>query len=130
MRQTKGIVIALAAVLLLAATVGVASAANKAGSKVEITRATGDEDGVDIRGNVSSRRARCEKNRKVAVYHDVPPPGPSGNDFKLGETTTNDKGKWRLNSSFQPDKVYAFVKSNRRCKSDVSATEKVEFALP
>jgi hypothetical protein len=130
MRSAKGIVVALAATLMLAAAVGVASAANKAGSKIEITRATGDQDGVDIRGNVSSRRARCEKNRKVAVYHDVPPPGPSGRDFKLGETTTNDKGKWRLSSSFQPDKVYAFVRSNRRCKSDVSPTEKVEYALP
>jgi catalase (peroxidase I) len=92
MRQTKGIVIALAAVLLLAATVGVASAANKAGSKVEITRATGDEDGVDIRGNVSSRRARCEKNpdgrgrpRRAAARTE-------SQDFKLGVTTTNARG--------------------------------------
>jgi len=36
----------------------------------------------------------------------------------------------RLSSSFQPDKVYAVVKPNRRCKGDTSRTEKVEFALP
>jgi hypothetical protein len=130
MRMAKGIVVAFVAALLVVAAVGVASAANKAGSKVEITRATGDQDGVDIRGKVTSRRARCERHRTVAVYHDVPPPGPSGNDFKLGETTTNDKGKWRLSSSELPDKVYAFVQSNRRCKSDVSSTEKVDFGTP
>jgi hypothetical protein len=118
------------ALLLLAAAVGVASAASRAGTKIEITRATGDQDGVDIRGKVTSRRARCEKNRRVSVYHDVPPPGPSSQDFKLGKTTTNDKGKWRLSSVYLPDKVYAVVKKNRRCKGDTSPTEKVEYAQP
>jgi hypothetical protein len=130
MRRAKGIVIVLAAAFLLAAVVGLASAANKTSSKVEITKATGDQDGVDVRGTVSSRRARCEKNRKVAVYHDTPPPGSDSRDFKLGETTTNDKGKWRLSSTELPDKVYASLKSNRRCRGDVSSTEKVEYALP
>ena len=130
MRRAKGIAVAAAATFVLAAAVGIATAAEKADSKVEVTKATGDESGVDVRGTVSSRRARCEKHRTVAVYHDTPPPGPDKNDFKLGETTTNDKGKWRLSSTELPDKVYAVVKGNRRCKADHSRTEKVEYALP
>ena len=130
MRRANGIAVALVAALLLIVAVGVAVASGKAKSEVEIAKASGDQDGVDVRGTVSSKRARCEKNRTVAVYHDTPPPGPDNRDFTLGETTTNDKGKWRLSSTELPDKVYAVVKGNRRCKSDTSKTEKVEFALP
>jgi hypothetical protein len=130
MRRANGIAVALVAALALVVGVVVATAAERAKSTVEITHATGDQDGVDVRGAVKSRKSRCEKNRKVAVYHDTPPPGPDSNDFKLGETTTNDKGKWRLSSNELPDKVYAVIEKNRRCRGDTSATEKVEFALP
>jgi hypothetical protein len=96
-------------------------------STVTITQATGDDDGVDIRGRVTSSAIACKRNRRVEVWHDVDPPGPSDMDFLLGHTLTNNKGRWRLSSSFFPDKVYAVVKQKRTCKADRSPRATVDF---
>jgi hypothetical protein len=48
-------------------------------------------------------------------------------DFLLGHTLTNNKGRWRLSSSFFPDKVYAVVKQKRTCKADRSPRATVDF---
>lgn len=130
MRRAKGIAVALVAVLLLAFTVSVALGRDRIDSIVRITQATGDSSGVEVRGHVLADRPRCEKRRTVFVYHDTKPPGPDDKDFKLGEVTTNDKGKWHLSSKELPDKVYAVIHKNRRCQGDHSPTEKVEYALP
>ncbi|HEX9905362.1 MAG TPA: hypothetical protein VGA77_10400 [Propylenella sp.] len=99
-------------------------------SKVNITKAFDDLDGVVVRGNVTSAKPACLKNRRVRVYHDVDPPGPSLYDFFLGEAVTNAEGKWRLASMEHPDKVYAKVLKKKRpgrdCGGDRSPTEPVE----
>jgi hypothetical protein len=128
MRKTVATVAVVAAALVLPAANAVALPGGKTSSKVEITKAKGDADGVDIKGTVSSRKASCEKGRRVSVYHDVAPPGPSDMDFLLGETTTNENGKWRLGSTFLPDKVYAVVAGKKKCKQDKSKTETVVYA--
>jgi hypothetical protein len=102
------------------------AAAEKASSQVEITKATGDTEHVQIRGKVTSGRDACKMNRKVSVWHDVPPAGPSSNDFKIGSTRTDANGHWDLASVALPDEVYAVVKANRRCKGDTSPTEVVQ----
>lgn len=100
-------------------------------SQVTIREATGDPGGVDVRGNVNSSKRACKKNRRVRVYHDVDPPGPSAGDFLLGETVTNRRGRWSLSSTFLPDKVYAQVsratRSGTRCGRDTSPTVDVDF---
>jgi hypothetical protein len=63
----------------------------------------------------------------VSVYHDVPPAGPSDNDFKIGSTKTDADGHWELASVALPDKVYAVAKKNSKCKADTSPTEVVTF---
>ena len=35
--------------------------------------------------------------------------------------------RWRLESPYLPDKVYAFAKRKRGCKTHVSKTEVVEY---
>ena len=119
--------LALVPVVALACIAGPAgpAAAAKASSQVEITKATGDTEHVQVRGKVSSAQDACKDNRKVSVWHDVPPAGPSGNDFKIGSTRADAKGHWDLASVALPDKVYAVVKANRRCKGDTSPTEVV-----
>jgi len=102
------------------------AAASKAGSQVEITKATADLEHVQVRGKVTSDRDACKEGRKVSVWHDVPPAGPSDNDFKFGSTRTDANGHWDLASVALPDKVYAVVKANKRCKGDTSPTEVVQ----
>jgi hypothetical protein len=114
---TKVALVPVVAVACIAGFAGPA-AAEKASSQVTITQATGDVEHVQVRGKVTSGRDACKKNRKVSVWHDVPPAGPSSNDFKIGSTKTDDKGQWDLASVALPDKVYAVVKANRSCKSD------------
>lgn len=113
------------AVALCGATDG-ASADEKSGSTVVVTDAEAVPGGTDIKGKVKSGKSKCKKNRKVSVYHDVAPPGPGPEDFLLGSTRTNDRGRWAVNTVFAPDKVYAVVKKNKSCKGDTSKTEVVD----
>lgn len=127
MRRTLGAALGLALILVMAVTVGEASAAKRAVSRIEITKATGDAQHVEVEGKVRSLKQRCRKNRKVSVWHDVPESGPSSQDFLIGTTRTDGAGRWNLTSVALPDKVYAVVKRNRFCKGDVSPTEAVKF---
>lgn len=132
MRFLKPTAIVLAMSVLTLATAGSASAA-VVKSTVKITDASGDGDGVVIKGKVTSAKNDCIKSRKVFVYHDVPPPGPSEDDFFLGAVRTNDQGKWRLVADeLFPDKVYAKISRKNRsnaddCGSSRSGTKTVEF---
>lgn len=103
-------------------------------STVTVTKATDDGEGVDVRGKVESPKAACIKNRVVKVYHDVDPKGPSSQDFLLGDTLTNDKGKWRLSTTFFPDRVYAKVqkKSLKKgaCDKATSKSIPVDVTTP
>jgi hypothetical protein len=127
MRRTLPLVLALVLTCLGVAWTGDASGAGRAASSIEITKAVGDTEHVQVRGKVTSAKDRCLKNRRVRVYHDVAPPGPSAQDFMIGETRTADNGKWDVASVALPDKVYAVVKKNKRCKGDTSDTVDVIF---
>jgi hypothetical protein len=127
MRKTLPVAVALAMASLGIVGVDVAVAAEKAPSTIEVTKATGDTEHVQVRGEVTSPKSRCTRNRKVAVYHDVAPPGPSEKDFLVGETTTNDNGRWSVASVALPDRVYAVVAKKKRCKGDTSPTVKVDY---
>jgi hypothetical protein len=114
----------LAAVILTVANTGSASAA-RVNSQVEIKSAGGlPGGGIEVRGLVDSSKSLCKKTRKVKAYHDVGPEGPSPGDFFLGSAVTNRRGKWRVSTEFEPDKVYARVvkktKSGTTCKPAIS----------
>lgn len=125
-RTTKLALIPVVTVAFIAGLAG-SAAAEKASSTVTITKATADTEHVQVRGKVTSSSEACVKNRKVSVYHDVPPAGPSGDDFKFGTVKTDEDGKWELASVALPDKVYAVVKKNRQCQSATSPTVDVKF---
>ena len=125
-KATKLVLVPVVAMACMGGFAGPA-AADKASSRVEITKATGDTEHVQVRGKVTSGRDGCKGKRKVSVYHDVPPAGPSDNDFKIGSTKTDADGHWDLASVALPDRVYAVVKQNKSCKGDTSATEVVKF---
>ena len=132
MSTLKPTAIVLATTILAFANGGSASAA-PIPSSVTITRATFDPDGgVNVRGKVTSPAPACLKRRRVDVYHDVPPLGePVGpEDFFLGQAVTNDEGRWRLSTEFNPDKVIAKVlrkeRPGRDCGADTSPTKTVK----
>ena len=125
-KAPKLVLVPVVAVACLAALADPA-VAGKSSSKVEITKATSDTEHVQVRGKVTSDRDGCKDNRKVSVWHDVPPAGPSDGDFNIGSTTTDDSGHWELASVALPDKVYAVVKKNKKCKGDTSPTVDVHF---
>lgn len=121
MRRTWQLLLPLVVAVTMAGTLGIAEASGRARSTIEITKATGDTEHVEVKGTVSSTKSRCKRNRKVKVYHDSEPP------YLIGETTTDDNGRWQVSSVALPDKVYAVVKKNKRCRGDDSPTEEVKF---
>ena len=129
MRRTLLLLLALGVALSLIAGLGAANAAQWVRTTVEVTKATGDTEHVQIKGSVSSPKDRCVNNRKVLVYHDVAPEGPSANDFKMGSARADANGKWNFASVALPDKVYAVVKKKRKlkCRGDVSPTVVVNY---
>ena len=84
MRRALTAFAALSLPLALCVAPGPASSAGTAPSTVKITRATAHAGGTTVRGKVTSGTPSCKKNRKVTVYHDVAPDGPSAGDFRLG----------------------------------------------
>lgn len=120
MRKALTIVLALA-VALLGVTATEASAGQRSRSTIEITKATGDTEHVQVKGTVSSARKICKQSRKVRVYHDSEPP------YLIGTTTTDDDGRWEVSSVALPDKVYAVVTRNKNCKKGVSDAVDVTF---
>jgi hypothetical protein len=125
-KATQLVLVPVAAMACIAGFAGPAAAA-RADSQVVITKARSDTEHVEVHGKVRSDDDACKRNRKVSVYDDVAPAGPSSNDFKIGSTRTDDNGHWDLASVALPDKVYAVVKKNTKCKGDASPTEVVTF---
>ncbi len=68
-----------------------------------------DKDGVygegdKFKGHVSSKKKKCESNRKVSVYRN-------DDDTLVGRDETNDNGNYKVSSpDTQPGKYYAKVK--------------------
>ena len=127
MRRTLAAAASTALVLGLGIGLGLAPAlagagTTRAASTVTVTSAIVVEDGTSIRGRVASDDADCKKGRRVRVYHDVAPPGPSAKDFLLGTVTSSNRGRWRLATAYYPDKVYAKVVGTDDCKKDTSPT--------
>lgn len=122
MRRALTAFAALSLPLALCVAPGPASSAEPASSTVKITRATAHAAGTTVRGKVTSGTPSCKKSRKVTVYHDVAPDGPSAGDFRLGTVETNKRGRWRLDTPYFPDRVRAKVRSNSDCGGDKSRT--------
>lgn len=80
-----------------------------------------------ISGRVVSKRAACEKARRVDAYHDVLPPGPGAEDFHLGSDTTDKDGRFSISTPFVPDQVYVVVsrKKTKRLKCKAAASKTV-----
>lgn len=127
MRPAKGFAIALVAGLLLTAAIVGTAWALRADSEVHITRAIGDQRQVTIIGEVTSSKDDCIKRRRVRVYHDVPPPGESRNDFLLGGVNADKDGHWVFESKLLPGKVYAKIARKKGCRGDKSPTERVDY---
>lgn len=122
MKRTLSAAAALALPIALWVAPGQATAAEPAPSTVKVTRAQMHAQGTTIRGKVTSETVSCKQDRKVKVYHDVAPEGPSAGDFRLGTVETNNRGKWRLDTPYQPDRVYARVRTTNDCAKDTSPT--------
>ena len=109
----SGILACVLAALLAAALIAPAAGAAKARTEVELTDIEELRPG-DARysGKVKSPKGRCKRNRKVTVIHNSNPP------FEIGETTTDDNGRWSLSGPLPPsgDKITVKVKKNRKCK--------------
>src|SRR5690349_18023671 len=112
MRRTLQLgLVPLVGVAFLAGVAGPA-AADRADSEVVITKATSDTEHFQVRGKVLSDKDACRGHRRVKVYHDLDPAGPSSNDYYIGSTRADDNGHWELASVALPDKVYAVIKKN------------------
>lgn len=125
MRRTLATSTALAVALSLGAATDPAIAGDGASSTISITRAEVVPDGTYVAGKVTSSTSSCKKGRKVKVFHDVAPLGPSAEDFLLGTVKTNRRGKWRLTTPYAPDRVYATVRATEDCEGDTSPSEVV-----
>lgn len=108
--------LALSALALLVALVAAGPAvAGKAKTRLEVNQPKVMHDFAEYSGKVKSKRARCEKGRRVTVIHDSDPP------FTIGETETDENGNWKLTGPYPPsandDTIIVKVASNRKCKS-------------
>jgi hypothetical protein len=106
------ILFAVAALAMLAAGTQIA-VAGKARTTVTITDAKpGSAPGTaKYKGKVEGKKG-CEKNRKVTLIHNSDPP------FTIGETTTDEDGKWEIKGNAPPasDTITVKVKSTKKCK--------------
>ena len=112
-----GFVAALLAIGVFLAGIGTAGAGNKVKSKVKITKL---EPAV-AKGKVVSKKARCERKRKVVLFV-LPDPiyGQVGAKTKVGADKTNRKGKWKIKTSLDAGDYRAKVKpkaaGKKRCR--------------
>lgn len=104
-------------ILALVALAIPAVALGKTASQLDVTKAepTGP-DTARYEGTVSSKKGKCEKGRRVVVIHDSDPP------FTIGETETDENGKWKLDGPYPPnandDRIVVKLKKNKKCKGD------------
>ena len=106
------VLLAIAALAMLAAGTQIA-VAGKARTTVTITDAKpGSAPGTaKYKGKVEGKKG-CHKKRKVTLIHNSDPP------FTIGETTTDEDGKWEIEGNAPPasDTVTVKVKGNKKCK--------------
>lgn len=103
-----------AMVLLVALVVAGPAVAAKAKTRLDVNPPKVEHDFAEYSGKVKSKRARCEKGRRVTVIHDSDPP------FTIGETETDENGNWKLTgpypTSASDDTIIVKVASNKKCK--------------
>ena len=103
-------------VLALAATLGLMAAPAPAGkatkSKLKITSLSASE----ASGTLSSRKAACEKRRKVVLQF-------SGEytPVRVGSDKTNGQGRWKVEASLTSGTYYATTKAVKRGKTKCAA---------
>ena len=110
-------VIALALVTsLLGGSVALAGAAT-----TSTTFRMNDEGGfVEYKGRVDSPSARCIKNRVIEIFH---------NGVKIGETRTDEDGRWSVDGPVPPDGDDVTVKvkpKKRRGKTICKGTSRTK----
>ena len=104
-----------ATTLALACLAGVGTAeAAKSTTKVTI-----DNDNDTFSGSVSSKKDKCESDRKVTVFKKT-----GDGKKKVGSDTTNDDGDWSVDSE-KTGKFFAVVKESKSCFASTSKTIKV-----
>jgi len=118
--QAKIIVAAALCLALVGGQTAVAGG-GKAKTEVELTEVSVDPatgEGT-YTGKVKSKK-RCKGGRKVTVIHDSDPP------FTIGETRTDEFGKWTIEGPVPPigDRVIVKVSKSSKCKG---ASETYEF---
>jgi hypothetical protein len=107
---------ALMAVGALVVAAAPASAGQGAKSKIVIKQLS--QGGAS--GKVSSKRASCERKRKVSLFlYD------GFVTDKVGITHTNSKGKWRIEKNLDPGRYFAKVDSAKGCRYDNSKTKEL-----
>jgi len=101
MRRALTLLILGVAVVVLVAS-PVIGHTRKTDTNVFITQAMNGR----YKGKVVSPSGRCELNRTVVVWHDSDP------DFRIGVTSTNLQGEWRLSGPQPPsgDEIYAVAR--------------------
>jgi basic membrane lipoprotein Med (substrate-binding protein (PBP1-ABC) superfamily) len=121
----KKLLIAILAVIACLAIGAVgASGADSTKTKVTIHFNGGSGDYGKFYGRVKSKKAACERHRKVVVKRKQP-----GKDAKYGSTFSDNDGRWEISatSPVTPGKYYAVAKkkvlnNGHVCKKGRSGT--------
>lgn len=98
MRSKRLMTLAAAAVAVMAVSFAAPATGAKVPTKIKDTRLVanpGSGTGT-YSGKLKSKKDKCIKGRKVTVIHLSDPP------FTIGETETNDKGRWELQGNVPP----------------------------
>lgn len=119
--RTKFMPIALTIAALSA--FGLASTASAGGT---LTIVTIRENSGDFFGKVKSQKAKCFKNRRVALYKQKGPMQVPSEDRKVAQDDSDNEGKWNTgNTGFDKGKFYARAKAIEGCRADNSPTLKL-----
>ena len=100
---------------VVALSIPVVALAKPTGSQLDVTKAepTGP-DTARYEGTVSSKKGKCETGRRIVVIHDSDPP------FTIGETETDENGKWKLDGPYPPnandDRIVVKLKKDKKKK--------------
>jgi hypothetical protein len=78
-------------------------------STITIQKRNNGNDPDSLKGRVSSDRPRCERNRTIQVFQEVP-----GADTLIGSTNTDGEGTWELLfAGDAPDGTYYAVATRK-----------------
>ena len=123
--------VALLGCLLTAGLVATPAVAKKGKTAVDL-EVESDGTTYTYKVTVSSNKARCEKNRKVTVYHDQNKNQQyDAGEYIIGTGRTNEAGILIFDSTAFPpvgDGLGVIVKKNKKCKAgefwaEVQATD-------